>query len=301
MLDPQLTLGLPPHSHRQVRNGCARPRHRIFHRHQGDGLYGHAESPGDSHDCRESPQSVCQRRRSSGAPEHALCELHGRHGVFQYPERTWITPLHWPSVARFHLPHGLLTAFICPWVMEYNLLAAPEKFKEIARAFGENPDGLPDIEGARLAVKAVKGLLDDLGISYKLSDYNVPIEAIPALSQGHDGSRAAHQQQSQKTEPGGSREGSARELLARSAYGNGRLLHLIAPRAASARRTTGNSELRRTRKSFCILNSFKGTRPTIDVERAALFTESMRQTEGEHLTLAGPKRSSTLRKYLSLY
>jgi alcohol dehydrogenase class IV len=83
---------------------------------------------------------------------------------------------------RFHLPHGLLTAFICPWVMEYNLLAAPEKFKEIARAFGETPDGMPDIEGARLAVKAVKGLLDDLGISYKLSAYNVPTDAIPALA-----------------------------------------------------------------------------------------------------------------------
>ncbi len=83
---------------------------------------------------------------------------------------------------RFHLPHGLLTAFICPWVMEYNLLAAPDKFKQIARAFGENPDGLPDLEGARLAVKAVKGLLDDLGISYKLSSYQVPTDAIPALA-----------------------------------------------------------------------------------------------------------------------
>jgi len=83
---------------------------------------------------------------------------------------------------RFHLPHGLLTAFICPWVMEYNLLATPEKFKEIARAFGENPDGMPDIEGARLAVKSVKNLLDDLGISYKLGTYNVPLDAIPSLA-----------------------------------------------------------------------------------------------------------------------
>jgi alcohol dehydrogenase len=83
---------------------------------------------------------------------------------------------------RFHLPHGLLTAFICPWVMEYNLLAAAEKFKQIARAFGENPDGMPELEGARLAVKAVKALLDDLGISYKLSTYNVPMDAIPTLA-----------------------------------------------------------------------------------------------------------------------
>ncbi len=83
---------------------------------------------------------------------------------------------------RFHLPHGLLTAFLCPWVMEYNLLAAPEKFSQIARAFGEQTDGVPAIDGARLAVKAVKGLLDDLGISYKLSAYNVPMDAIPSLA-----------------------------------------------------------------------------------------------------------------------
>ncbi|MGE5255165.1 MAG: iron-containing alcohol dehydrogenase [Hyphomicrobiales bacterium] len=83
---------------------------------------------------------------------------------------------------KFHLPHGLLTAFIIPWVMEYNLISAPGKFVEIARAFGERTKGLPDVQAARLAVKAVKSLLDDLGISYKLSSYNVPREEFPALA-----------------------------------------------------------------------------------------------------------------------
>ena len=83
---------------------------------------------------------------------------------------------------KFHLPHGLLTAFILPWVMEYNLLANPEKFIQIARAFGETPDGLPEVAGARLSVRAIKSLLDDLGISYRLSDYGVPREEIPALA-----------------------------------------------------------------------------------------------------------------------
>jgi alcohol dehydrogenase len=83
---------------------------------------------------------------------------------------------------KFHLPHGLLTAFICPWVMDYNLLANPQKFIEIAKAFGEGTDGLPEIEAARLSVKAIKSLLDDLRISYKLSSYNVPHEEIPSLA-----------------------------------------------------------------------------------------------------------------------
>lgn len=83
---------------------------------------------------------------------------------------------------KFHLPHGLLTAYICPWVMEFNLLANPAKFIEIARAFGEDTEALPEIEAARLSVKAVKSLLDDLGISYRLSSYDVPREDIPALA-----------------------------------------------------------------------------------------------------------------------
>jgi len=83
---------------------------------------------------------------------------------------------------KFHLPHGLLTAFILPWVMEYNLLANPQKFIQIARAFGENTDGRPGIEAARLSVKAIKSLLDDLDISYKLSRHNIPREEIPRLA-----------------------------------------------------------------------------------------------------------------------
>ncbi len=83
---------------------------------------------------------------------------------------------------KFHLPHGLLTAFILPWVLEYNLLAAPQKFIQVARAFGENTGGLTEMEAAKLSVKAVKSLLKDLDISYRLSEYNIPREEIPALA-----------------------------------------------------------------------------------------------------------------------
>jgi alcohol dehydrogenase class IV len=84
---------------------------------------------------------------------------------------------------KFHLPHGLLTAFICPWVMEFNLMATPEKFIAIAEAFGEETLGLPEIEAARLAVGAVQSLLDDLDISYRLGSYDVPREEIPNLAE----------------------------------------------------------------------------------------------------------------------
>ncbi len=83
---------------------------------------------------------------------------------------------------RFHLPHGLLTAFICPWVMEFNLMACPDKFINIAKAFGENTNGLNKMEAAGLAVKAVKSMLDDFGISYRLGDYDIPKDIIPEVA-----------------------------------------------------------------------------------------------------------------------
>jgi alcohol dehydrogenase class IV len=73
--------------------------------------------------------------------------------------------------SKYHLPHGLATAFILPWVMEYNCTANPGKFIEIAKAFGEQTGGLPDHEAALLSAAAIRRLLDDLGISYRFGDY----------------------------------------------------------------------------------------------------------------------------------
>jgi alcohol dehydrogenase class IV len=83
---------------------------------------------------------------------------------------------------KFHLPHGLLTAFILPWVMEFNLLANPEKFTQISSAFGENPSRCSEIEAARLSVKAIQSLLGDLNISFRLKDYSIPREAFVPIA-----------------------------------------------------------------------------------------------------------------------
>lgn len=83
---------------------------------------------------------------------------------------------------RFHLPHGLLTAFLLPWVMGFNMEANPAKFAKIARAMGQAPEGISDQEGARLAVSGVQSLLNDLNISTKLSSYEVPREVFPDLA-----------------------------------------------------------------------------------------------------------------------
>ena len=84
---------------------------------------------------------------------------------------------------RYHCPHGLLTASVLPWVMEFNLMADPAKYAQVARAMGEKTDGLSDLDAARLSLKAIKGLLEDLDIPCRLSKYQIPREAITGLAQ----------------------------------------------------------------------------------------------------------------------
>jgi alcohol dehydrogenase len=74
---------------------------------------------------------------------------------------------------RYHLPHGLLTAFIFPWVVEFNMVGNPEKFSRVALALGEDIAGIPAAEAAKLSVRAIRALLADLNISTRLSSYNI--------------------------------------------------------------------------------------------------------------------------------
>lgn len=62
------------------------------------------------------------------------------------------------------IPHGLAVAVMLPIVMEFNCLAAPERFVAVARALGERVDGCSEIEAARRAASAVRGLADAVGI-----------------------------------------------------------------------------------------------------------------------------------------
>jgi alcohol dehydrogenase len=64
----------------------------------------------------------------------------------------------------YDTPHGLSMAVCLPYCMEYNIISNPEKFADIAHALGENISELSTLEAARKAIKAIKGLFQDLNI-----------------------------------------------------------------------------------------------------------------------------------------
>lgn len=88
-----------------------------------------------------------------------------------------------PFGAHFGIPHGVVNAILLPWVMEYNLPAATEKYIEIARIFGESVDGLAPDEAAAKSVVAVKKLLVDIGLSEGLDAWKVTEKVLPKIAE----------------------------------------------------------------------------------------------------------------------
>jgi len=87
-----------------------------------------------------------------------------------------------PAGAHFGIPHGLSNAILLPYVMEYNLMGNPEKYAEIAALFGEQIEGLPIMEAAAKSVKAVRELMQDIGIRERLSDFGVKESDLDMLA-----------------------------------------------------------------------------------------------------------------------
>ena len=90
--------------------------------------------------------------------------------------------LAYPLGGEFNVPHGIANGLLLPHVMEFNVLGDIPKFADIAALLGEDVEGLPLIEQARLSVKAVKDLMADIDMPCSLSELNVPAEAIPRLA-----------------------------------------------------------------------------------------------------------------------
>jgi len=81
----------------------------------------------------------------------------------------------------YDTPHGVANAILLPWVMEYNLVACPERFAKVAEAMGENVQGLSIVEKADKGIESVKRLSRDVDIP-TLSQVGCSESDIPKLA-----------------------------------------------------------------------------------------------------------------------
>lgn len=64
----------------------------------------------------------------------------------------------------YDTPHGVTMAMLLPYVSEYNYVADYPKYVEIAKALGEDTEGLPLRDAATKSVEALHKLCKDLCI-----------------------------------------------------------------------------------------------------------------------------------------
>lgn len=83
----------------------------------------------------------------------------------------------------YNLPHGVCNAILLPYVCEFNIIACPERFADIARFMGENIEGLSVRKAADVAIEAIKKLSADVGIPAGLKELNVKDADIPIMAE----------------------------------------------------------------------------------------------------------------------
>ena len=138
----------------------------------------------------EGMRLICANlKRACAEPTHtearsnmALGSLLG--GMCLGPVNTGaVHALAYPLGGEFRIPHGVANSALLPYVLEFNLPAAPQRYAEVATALGAQP-GRSHEETAARGLAIVRELSRDIGIPQKLSELGIPQEAIPRIAAG---------------------------------------------------------------------------------------------------------------------
>jgi len=82
----------------------------------------------------------------------------------------------------YNIPHGLTMSVCLPISMEYNLIANPKKFADIAELMGKNINGLSQLDAAKLSIEAARELLNDLNIAEDIKSMGVTEKSFSILA-----------------------------------------------------------------------------------------------------------------------
>jgi alcohol dehydrogenase len=82
----------------------------------------------------------------------------------------------------YNLPHGVCNAVLLPEICEFNLIACPERFGDIAVALGEDIAGLSPVVAGEKAIAAIRRLAKDVGIPKDLAALGVKAEDLETMA-----------------------------------------------------------------------------------------------------------------------
>ena len=92
---------------------------------------------------------------------------------FSQTRVTIVHAMSHPISGYYGVPHGVANAVLLPYVMDYNLIGNAQRFADIAKAMGEDTEGLTVMDAARLAPAAVRALSHDVGIPETFKELGV--------------------------------------------------------------------------------------------------------------------------------
>lgn len=84
---------------------------------------------------------------------------------------------------QYDTPHGVCCALLLPYVEEYNIIACPDRFAQLAEIMGENTEGLSTRDAAELAIKAMKQLSEDVGIPHSIKEIGAKPEDFELMAE----------------------------------------------------------------------------------------------------------------------
>jgi alcohol dehydrogenase class IV len=86
---------------------------------------------------------------------------------------TAVHALSYPLGSMYRIPHGLSNAILLPYVMEFNMDAAVDRYKDMAGAMGLAAEGLSSEKAAEKMVESLYALIEDLNIKSPLKEMNI--------------------------------------------------------------------------------------------------------------------------------
>jgi alcohol dehydrogenase len=83
----------------------------------------------------------------------------------------------------YNLPHGVCNAILLPAVCDFNLIACPDRFADIAVFMGVPTEGMSVTEAAAAGIQAIRELSASIGIPAGLKDLNVKEEDFKVMAE----------------------------------------------------------------------------------------------------------------------
>ena len=83
----------------------------------------------------------------------------------------------------YNLPHGVCNSILLPAVCEFNVIACPKRFADVAVSMGEDITGLAPIDAAQKGIDAIRKLSNSIGIPAGLKELNVKETDLKVMSE----------------------------------------------------------------------------------------------------------------------